>query len=191
MANNSLRKLLLCALALLGAVAALGEPAEAPARGTRANVLPADYLVAEIDRFRTETWRWQQLMGKTRTRTTFSTRSPRARAYRHWILGLWRTRARNARGEAANPPRKTAWLCIYRHERHPRQGWSTNTGNGYFGGLQMDLSFQRAYGRELLNRKGTADNWTATEQIWVAERAFREGRHFYPWPNSARSCGLI
>jgi hypothetical protein len=25
----------------------------------------------------------------------------------------------------------------------------------------------------------------------VAERAYRSGRGFYPWPNSARACGLI
>jgi hypothetical protein len=55
----------------------------------------------------------------------------------------------------------------------------------------MDISFQRTYGGELLRRKGTANRWTAAEQMWVAERAFRSGRGFYPWPNTARSCGLI
>ena len=70
-------------------------------------------------------------------------------------------------------------------------GWRTNTGNGYFGGLQMDLGFQRSYGRPLLRLKGTADRWTAREQIWVADRAYRAGRGFYPWPRSARACGLI
>jgi len=29
------------------------------------------------------------------------------------------------------------------------------------------------------------------EQMWVAERAYRNGRGFYPWPNTARYCGLI
>ena len=69
--------------------------------------------------------------------------------------------------------------------------WDTDTGNGYYGGLQMDIHFQRAYGPELLRRKGTANNWTAVEQMWVAERAHRSGRGFYPWPNTARYCGLI
>ena len=55
----------------------------------------------------------------------------------------------------------------------------------------MDISFQREYGPELLRRKGTADSWTAVEQMWVAERAHRSGRGFYPWPNTARNCGLI
>ena len=49
----------------------------------------------------------------------------------------------------------------------------------------MDISFQRLYGAELLRRKGTADNWTPLEQIWVAEPAYRSGRGFYPWPNTA------
>ncbi len=44
---------------------------------------------------------------------------------------------------------------------------------------------------ELLRRKGTADRWTPVEQMWVAERAHRSGRGFYPWPNTARYCGLI
>ena len=55
----------------------------------------------------------------------------------------------------------------------------------------MDLSFQRTYGRYLLARKGTANHWTPLEQMWVAERALRAGRGFYPWPNTARYCGLI
>ena len=55
----------------------------------------------------------------------------------------------------------------------------------------MDIYFQRTYGPELLRRKGTANKWTAVEQMWVAERAYRSGRGFYPWPNTARYCGLI
>ena len=55
----------------------------------------------------------------------------------------------------------------------------------------MDISFQRTYGAHLLRRKGTADHWTPLEQMWVAERAYRSGRGFYPWPNTARHCGLI
>ena len=100
-------------------------------------------------------------------------------------------RAVEARVAAQNPPRKSAWLCIHRHERHPAQGWRTRTGNGYYGGLQMDISFQRTYGGWLLRQKGTANNWTSLEQIWVAERAYRSGRGFHPWPNTARYCGLI
>lgn len=81
----------------------------------------------------------------------------------------------------------SAWLCIHRHEG----SWSANTGNGYYGGLQMDLAFQRAYGADLLARKGTANNWTPAEQMMVAERGHKSGRGFSPWPNTARMCGLL
>jgi hypothetical protein len=55
----------------------------------------------------------------------------------------------------------------------------------------MSLEFQRVLAPELLRRKGTADAWTAIEQMWVAERALRRGYGFGLWPNSARRCGLV
>ena len=148
-------------------------------------------LIAEVDDLRRATWHWQRLMGKPRTPTDFAERRTRDDDYRRWVRNLWQRRARAAERRAARPPHRSDWLCIHRHERHPHQGWRTHTGNGYYGGLQMDLDFQRAYGRELLRRKGTADRWTALEQMWVAERAYQSGRGFYPWPNTARFCGLI
>ena len=149
------------------------------------------YLLARIDRYRAETWRWQRLMGKPRTPSSFSARRSRQPEYRRWVLALWKRRAARERKAALSVPRRSAWLCIYRHESDPRQGWRTRTGNGFYGGLQMTISFQRTYGGHLLRRKGTADRWTPLEQMWVAERAYRSGRGFYPWPNTARYCGLI
>jgi hypothetical protein len=130
-------------------------------------------------------------MGKRRTPTNYAERRTSDGAYRVWVRNLWKRRAAAARLAAQNPPHRDEWLCIHRYERDPAQGWKTRTGNGYYGGLQMDLSFQRTYGPDLLRRKGTANNWTAAEQMWVAERAHRSGRGFYPWPNTARACGLI
>jgi hypothetical protein len=83
------------------------------------------------------------------------------------------------------PPHKAQWLCIHRYE-----GSWRDSGSPYWGGLQMDWSFMSTYGRELLRRKGTADHWTPHEQMWVAERAWRT-RGFWPWPNTARYCGLL
>ena len=148
-------------------------------------------MIEEIDDLRQATWHWQRLMGKPRTPTDFAERRTRDDEYRHWVRNLWQRREQAAQRRAENPPHRNDWLCIHRYERQPQQGWRTRTGNGYYGGLQMDISFQRAYGPELLRRKGTADRWTALEQMWVAERAYRSGRGFYPWPNTARSCGLI
>ena len=88
---------------------------------------------------------------------------------------------------ATHPPHLREFLCIHRFEG----AWSSATGNGYYGGLQMDLSFQRRYAGGLLRSKGTADHWSPLEQIWAAERAHRSGLGFTPWPNTARVCGLF
>ena len=52
----------------------------------------------------------------------------------------------------------------------------------------MDMSFQRAYGPEFMDRWGTADRWPVWAQITAAERAY-ETRGFGPWPNTRRMCG--
>lgn len=87
----------------------------------------------------------------------------------------------------AGDPLVSAFLCIHRFEG----GWASDTGNGYYGGLQMDLHFMRTYGSDYLARWGTADGWPAWAQLDVAKRAYRAGRGFTPWPNTARSCGLL
>lgn len=165
---------------------AAAQPAEAsPERRLAARRLAAKQ-VRLIDRYRSETWRWQRLMGRPRTPTSYSARRSPNPDYRRWVLNLWRKRALTARRQAHRPPRLAAWRCIQRYE-----GAWNDPHPPYYGGLQMDIHFQRLYGRELLRRKGTADRWTPIEQIWVAERAYRSGRGFYPWPNTARYCGLI
>jgi hypothetical protein len=135
-----------------------------------------------IDRYRHETWRWQRIMGRPVTR-----KLPNAPDVFAGKVEAWRQTAVRMRKHAQNPPHRRQWLCIHRFEG----AWTSNSGNGYYGGLQMDLSFQRRYAPGLLSRKGTADRWTPLEQMWVAERAHRSGRGFYPWPNTARYCGLI
>lgn len=80
-----------------------------------------------------------------------------------------------------------AFTCIHQYEG----AWNANTGNGFYGGLQMDMAFQASYGAEFLARYGTADNWPIWAQLKAASRAYQSGRGFYPWPNTARACGLI
>jgi hypothetical protein len=80
-----------------------------------------------------------------------------------------------------------AFACIH----HFEGAWNANTGNGYYGGLQMDIGFQSRYGSSYLRRWGTADNWPEWAQLDAAVRAYRSGRGFGPWPNTARACGLI
>jgi hypothetical protein len=67
--------------------------------------------------------------------------------------------------------------------------WTSNTGNGYYGGFQADMNFQRAYGPEYLRRWGTANNWPPIAQIHMAWRGWR-ARGWQPWPNTSRMCGL-
>ena len=144
-------------------------------------------IVRKIRALRQETWRWQRLMRVPLTRPTRVADRSESLAYQRWALRAWRQKARKMRRRAHSPTRLEAWLCIHRHEG----AWNANTGNGYYGGLQMDVQFQRTYGADLLRRKGLAHRWGYLEQIWVAERAYRSGRGFYPWPNTARSCGLV
>jgi hypothetical protein len=86
------------------------------------------------------------------------------------------------------PPWLTgAFTCIHRYEG----AWNANNGNGYYGGLQMDYTFMQHYGGGYLHRWGTADHWPAWAQIATSVRAYRSGRGFWPWPNTARACGLL
>jgi hypothetical protein len=189
------RQAALCAT-LAGVFAGLvwlsGTPSPAPAKAAGRSVqVRQPELLGAIARYQRVTWRWQRVMGVRLTRSSGTARRIASTSYRRWVRDLWRARAARTRRRAHNPPHEWAWRCLHAHERHPAMGWRTRTGNGFYGGLQMDWQFMATYGTRLLRAKGTADKWTPLEQMWVAERAVRAGRGFYPWPNSARACGLI
>lgn len=78
------------------------------------------------------------------------------------------------------------WRCIHEHEG----AWNSATGNGYYGGLQMDVSFMTSHGLDFLRRFGYAHHWPVVTQLIVAERAYDAGRGFGPWPNTRRICGV-
>lgn len=130
-----------------------------------------------------------------RVSPSFTRADARGRA----LLQLWQRRSAeaalsvslHAHRAAARPAvpewLSSAFLCIHRYEA----AWNANTGNGYYGGLQMDVSFQAHYGAAYLARYGTADRWPVWAQVATAARAYRSGRGFWPWPNTARVCGLI
>ena len=147
--------------------------------------------------YRTSTWHWQRTSLIKVTPSAYREKNTQSVSYLRWDAKLWRKRSIRAKYHAQNVPRKADWLCIqsgYRGNAKVGNGeasWTAKTGNGYYGGLQMDLSFQRHYGGWLLLTKGTANNWTPIEQMWVAENARKNGRGFYPWPNTAHDCGLI
>jgi hypothetical protein len=177
-----LRSLVLAA-ALLGFVATGVPSTEVP---QPARAMPDGKVVRKIKRYQRATWRWQRLMGVPRSpnrRLHLKTRDVR---YRLHLLRQWRKRAIRTKRRAHNPPHESQWRCLQRHE-----GPWTDARDPYWGGLQMDRSFMRAYAPRYLLRRGWANRWTPVEQMWVAERAFRAGRGFHPWPNTARRCGLL
>jgi hypothetical protein len=134
-----------------------------------------------IDHYRRRTWHWQRLMERPLTLTLVHPPvDPLAR------IRAWKLTSLRLQEIAVHPPHVRAWMCIHHYE-----GSWADAGPLYYGGLQMDLGFQRTYGGGLLARKGTANHWTPLEQMWVAERALQAGRGFWPWPNTARFCGLL
>ncbi|HEX9282141.1 MAG TPA: hypothetical protein VF882_00005 [Gemmatimonadales bacterium] len=178
--------ILACACALAGALGALAqEPPPDPTPTTTTSQEEPDLVERElqkiIDRYRHKVWHWQRVMGRRLTRTLPN--PPPDLADR---VPVWRRVATRTWSHARHPPHAAAWRCI----QHFEAGWR-DSGAPYYGGLQMDLGFQQTYGRYLLRKKGTAEHWTPLEQMWVAERALRADRGFYPWPNTARFCGLL
>jgi hypothetical protein len=134
---------------------------------------------ALIRHYRTVTWRWQAVMGRRRARIAIRPNTVP-------VLRSWRRAARRAYVRFVHPPHKSAWLCIHRYEG----SWS-DSGDPYWGGLQMDRGFMGGYAPHYLLRRGFADHWSPLEQMWVAERAYRSGRGFSAWPNTARLCGVL
>jgi hypothetical protein len=135
-----------------------------------------------IRRFRTDTQHWLTVMRGHPTNVSRAS-ATRSLGRLRQLVRRWRHRAHSAWWHATHPPNLRAWNCIHQYE-----GCWADSGGPYWGGLQMDLSFQQTYGGWLLRHKGTADHWSPLEQIWVGVRAART-RGFSPWPNTARYCG--
>ena len=155
---------------------------------SRSHIKAKHWMALRISYFKQNIAHWTLVMGKKPS--GFTAPSGRQLASAAGVEGQfnrWRNAYADVMENAYSPPLMSQFLCIHRYEG----AWNANTGNGYYGGLQMDLRFQSLYGSYLLKTKGTADNWTDIEQIWVAVKAYRSGRGFYPWPNTARACGLI
>ena len=80
-------------------------------------------------RLRGTVWRWQAVIGVRRAHSAAPLHSRRA-------LHYWRHQAHRISRLAARPPHKSGWLCIHRFEG----AWS-DSGDPYWGGLQMDRGF--------------------------------------------------
>ena len=185
-----MRRFILACAGLLSccACAAAGTPQASAARSTTNEVrhtAAVSWLSEQVYGYEHATWRWQRLMGVARTPTAGRVLAEMSVPDVKKAVLWWKGRAAAARRRAEHPPHLRQFLCIHRYEA----SW-TDSGAPYYGGLQMDLGFQRAYAPSLLRTKGTADHWTPLEQIWTAEKAARS-RGFWPWPNTARFCGLL
>jgi hypothetical protein len=149
-----------------------------------AEVRAIRYWRRHIVRFRTGTRHWLTVIHGRPPRSVRRGLSGRSVLRLRKLAKRWHHREHAAWRRANHPPDFAGWLCIHRYE-----GSWTDPGSPYWGGLQMDLSFQATYGGWLLQHKGTADHWSPLEQIWAAVRAART-RGFSPWPNTASYCGL-
>jgi hypothetical protein len=126
---------------------------------------------------------------RTKVRLLFTKQSVQRRRYvlRVWIdrhddfcdaLRRWR---RNGLGR---PPHYQQWLCIHSHE-----GSWTDPGAPYYGGLQFGYKEWQRFGKPYTGVE-TANLASPIQQMWAAERYWRLSG-FYPWPNTARMCGLL
>jgi hypothetical protein len=97
----------------------------------------------------------------------------------------WQAKQRRLRELQERRALYEKWRCIHEHEG----AWNANTGNGYYGGLQMDYSFMQTHGPQFLRRWGTADKWPVWAQLAAAEDAYST-RGFGPWPNTRIACGI-
>ena len=94
--------------------------------------------------------------------------------------------ARAAPPSAPVAPANAVWDRLARCESSGN--WAINTGNGYYGGLQLDITTWNGFGgREFAPR---ADQATREQQITVATRV-RDARGSYgSWPACAVELGL-
>lgn len=113
---------------------------------------------------------------------TYWTRTQRhaAKKYHRW---------RRARIIAAhNTPWSASWyngaICVHEHEG----AWNSNTGNGYYGGMQFDSASWLANGGG--SYASRADLASPHDQLLVAYH-YWQSSGWNPWPNTARMCGLL
>jgi hypothetical protein len=121
------------------------------------------------------TWHRFDLRAHSRWRSTH----PAAEKAHRRLVERARRQAEERRLRNQGSSRESMWRKVASCESGGN--WAINTGNGYYGGLQMDESFQRTYGPEFYSMWGTADNWPASAQMRAADRAY-ESRGLGPWP---------
>jgi Transglycosylase-like domain len=151
-------------------------------------------LVHMIRYYRGETNEMLRAMGERRYPVAYL-EANESKEFRQWLLSHWKARYREVRNEYSEW-RSTygglpGWWVGEAMLVHSCEGaWNANTGNGYYGGLQMDISFQTTYGPEFYRAYGTANNWPVFAQLRAAYRGW-QARGWSPWPACAARFGLL
>lgn len=180
----------------------LGGTRNVEAQASAAKACPG--VVEGIYYYRGKTRLWERKLDRVQSKSSYNATKVRSCRYSVWVAHLWQKRAHKTRRDFQLAQRKAQlavsaegaltgdWECIHRYEG----SWDSNTGNGYYGGLQMDYGFMSTYGSDFMQKWGTANNWPVWAQVTAANRAkngYRKhkARGYYPWPNTAAACGLI
>lgn len=165
----------------------------------------ARLLSRKLHRLQQTTWQMERVMNQPLNRPS---RQLAASGLPGLVsqVRLWRRLERRAWQHYHHPPHLAELLCIHSGIKggkwsisleylgggttvsHGEGSW-TDHGPMFFGGLQMNRGFQGSYGPELFRTKGTADKWTAFEQLWTAEQAIK-AKGFAPWPQTGPACGV-
>jgi hypothetical protein len=172
--------------AVATAAGASGQQASTPLHAARARARAHSiaYWNGAARRAQAATMHWLTIVRGHPPRQSFDKRRGASPQAVRNFARIWHRRWVAASRLAHHPPHLRIWYCIHHYEG----SWS-DPNAPYWGGLQMDYSFQSAYGAWLLRHKGTANNWPPLAQIWAAVRGWRV-RGFAPWPNTAHACGV-
>ena len=117
------------------------------------------------------------MMTKARNRWKALAERLRAGSPRHPLTVGQRSRV----SPSASIPHESGWLCI-----HSREGaWNANTGNGFYGGLQMTYGWMGLVTR--------ADLLSPAQQMRAAETGYRRSGYSDSWmrgqwPNTYPPC---
>lgn len=164
-----------------------------------------------FDRFKPAMWdqyRWTNRALKNRCREKFDgMASFTSTVPLSDVLPAWRDdKVRWAKGKHHRAQERSS-LCVYslasawadtsaaRCVSSKEGGIASNTGNGYYGKWQADTSFASTYNPEASRRWGPyayyhGGAWPERDQDLMAYRGWK-ARGWYPWPTTARMCGLI
>ena len=98
------------------------------------------------------------------------------------VVGAVATGAPLALAGTASAAPESAWDRLAQCESGGN--WNTNTGNGYYGGIQFNPTTWRAYGGSGMPHQASKD-----QQIAVAERTLA-AQGWNAWPSCSRKMGL-